>query len=86
MTKVSEGRNLGPVTEKELNSIGIMSIEQMKKLGWEEVCLQYIYAFPDRLNLNVVYAVIGALTDRDWRRLDPKHTETAKKFIKALKK
>jgi len=86
LTRISEARNLGPVTEKELASIGITSLEQMKKMGWEEVCLQYIYSFPKRLNLNLVCAVIGAITDKDWRRLNRKDAEAARKFIEALRK
>lgn len=84
-TKISEARNLGPRTEQELNAIGVMSLEDVKKLGWEEVCFRYISSYPGRLNLNLVYAMIGAVKDQDWRGLSLKDKETAKNFVAALR-
>lgn len=86
LTRISDGLNLGPKSEKELNAIGINSLEQMREMGWEEVCLQYIYSYPKRLNLNMVYAVIGAIHGVDWRHLSPPFKESAFAFIETLRK
>lgn len=85
MTLISKVRNLGPATEKELNAIGVMTFEQMIDMGWKEVCFHYVYHYPNRLNLNLVTAVIGALINQDWRDLEPDLKQEAREFIEALR-
>lgn len=83
---IRDCRNLGPKTEAELNSIGIRTLRDLKSLGWEEVCLRYVFAFPKRLNLTLVCAIIGAISDEDWRRVPPEVKARAKEFVEALRK
>ena len=61
---------LGPVTSPELASIGIQTVEEMRELGWEEVCMRWVEAFPLRLNLNAFHGVQAAIEGIDWRDLD----------------
>lgn len=84
-TPISQCRNLGFVSERELNSIGISSFEEMRELGWEQVCEKYISCYPERLNLNMITSIIGALFDQDWRKLDSDLKVQAKRFLKVLK-
>lgn len=84
-TPISGARNLGTLTAGELNSIGIKSLEQMRELGWQEVCFRYSEAFPKRLNLNAFSAIIGAINNQDWRAIDPKLKEEARKMVWAFK-
>lgn len=85
-TPIAEGKNLGPVTEAELGSIGINTIEQIRSLGWEEVCERYSEAYPERLNLNAFAAIIGAIEGQDWRKIDPQLKDQARKLIRRLRR
>ncbi len=81
-----EVRNLGPLTQAELASVGIYSAEQMAELGWPEVCLRWVEAFPARANLNAFAAVIGAIDGVDWRKIDPLQKEAARKLAQRLRR
>lgn len=72
---------LGPVTSAELASIGIRTVEEMRDLGWEEVCIRWVEAFPLRLNLNAFHGVQAAIEGIDWRDLD----EDAKRRARQLR-
>lgn len=76
---------MGPICTAELESIGITSTQQIQSLGWEEVFLKYISFYPNRLNLNLLTALIGAEHDQDWRKIDPELKAQAKNYIKKLK-
>lgn len=84
-TPISKARNLGPVSEVELESVGITSLEQMVEMGWENVCLRYVEMYPSRLNLNAFTSIIGAIYDQDWRKIDPDLKIQAKKLIQGQK-
>ncbi len=84
--KISECRNLGPKTQEQFEAIGIHSFEQLEELGWEEVCLRFNEYYPGLINLNLVTAVIGAIHDQDWRKVDPHIKKQAKQLILDLKK
>lgn len=58
------------MTSGELASIGIRTVEEMRDLGWEEVCIRWVEAFPLRLNLNAFHGVLAAIEAIDWRDLD----------------
>lgn len=83
--KVPKIKNMGPICTAELESIGITSTQQIQSLGWEEVFLKYISFYPNRLNLNLLTALIGAEYDQDWRKIDPELKAQAKNYIKKLK-
>ncbi|MCB0366937.1 MAG: TfoX/Sxy family DNA transformation protein [Bdellovibrionaceae bacterium] len=85
LTPIADARNLGPVTADELASIGILSLEEMIDMGWEEVCIRYVEAYPERLNLNAFTAIIGAIENQDWRKVDSATKIEAKLLIKKIK-
>lgn len=70
-TPIEEGKNLGPMTGVELRSIGIETIEQLKRQGWEQVFQKLVALYPHRLNLNMLYSLAGATYDVNRRQLDP---------------
>ena len=84
-TPVAKARNLGPVTGRELNSVGIYSLEQLRQLGWEEACLRWIRLFPGRLNRNAFSALLGALEDVDWRSLSPTQQLEVERLVHKLR-
>lgn len=63
-------RLLGPTCDPELASLGLETVEDLRELGWEEVCVRWAEAFPLRLNLNAFYGVVAAIEGVDWRELD----------------
>lgn len=85
-TPVEEGKNLGLITGAELRSVEILTLEQLKRTGWEraieKVCAQY----PHRLNLNFFYAVIGAVEEENWRKIDVDLKAQAKDLLAQLKR
>ena len=85
LTPIEKARNIGPVTAKELKSIGLSSLEKLKELGWKEACFQYGFHYPERLNLNAFCSVIGAIQEQDWRSISPELKEQAKQIINDLK-
>lgn len=83
---LARARNLGPVTERELNAVGIHTLEDLRQLGWEETFARWVERFPERMNLNAATALIGALDDIDWRRVSSPEKERARKLIAKLKR
>ncbi len=79
------GLNLGPKTTQEMASIGITTRAELKAEGWESAFRRLIARYPDRLNLNMASALIGAISGKDWREISAKQKESAKHLIKALK-
>jgi DNA transformation protein len=84
-TSKNIGLNLGPKTTEELASIGIKSLAQLKRMGWEKAMLRLIAKFPERLNLNMISGMIGAIAGKDWRKLTIYEKHMAKLFIKQHK-
>lgn len=60
--------NLGPASTRWLNAIGVYTRRDLEKLGAVDA-YAILKAQGYRASLNLVYAIEGALTDRDWKRL-----------------
>lgn len=67
-------------------SLGVHYLDQIESLGWENFCVRYVEHFPHRLNLNAFTAIIGALEDQDWRKIDPDLKLRARQLIGRIKK
>jgi uncharacterized protein YdeI (YjbR/CyaY-like superfamily) len=85
-TPIEEGRNLGPVSGGELRSIGIDTVEKLRAVGWEQAFLKIFEAYPHRLHLNMVFALIGAIEDQDWRKIDGALKAEAKSLVAEIKR
>ena len=83
---LAHARNLGQVTERELNAVGIHEIDDLRQLGWEEAFARWAERYPKRLNLNAAAALIGAIDNTDWRRVPSEEKERARKLIAQLKR
>ena len=82
---ISDARNLGPVSASEMEAMGIYYLDQIIEMGWENFCIQYVELFPNRLNLNAFAAIIGAIEDQDWRKIDPQFKAQARSLIRQIK-
>ena len=63
--------NLGPTSTRWLNAIGVHSRRDLEQLGAVDAYAM-LKANGYRASLNLVYAIEGALTGRDWKRLPAK--------------
>ena len=76
--KISDLRNLGPTIEKSFNQCGIKTVDQLVKTGWKKAMekltkLNYKYS-----HTLYAYAIIGALTNKDFAALSESEKQEAK--------
>jgi uncharacterized protein YdeI (YjbR/CyaY-like superfamily) len=83
---IEKAKNIGAVSGAELRSIGIETVEQLQKAGWEETFYNLCEKYPERANLNMLNALIGAVENVDWRKLSPTLKAQAKGFLNSVKR
>ncbi|MFZ3229941.1 MAG: TfoX/Sxy family DNA transformation protein [Pseudobdellovibrio sp.] len=83
--KISDLKNLGPVSDKEFKKAGIISVNQFVKLGWRKALVKLVKSNPKNRHSIFTYALIGALTNKEWNRISDQEKEEAKKFTASLK-
>ena len=86
MAGIEKALNIGPICSAELSSIGIDTVEKLQDLGWEEVFLRWIEAYPERINLNAATGLIGAEEEIDWRSVSPLKKAKARALVERLRK
>ena len=86
MAGIEKALNIGPICSAELSSIGIDTVEKLQDLGWEEVFLRWIEAYPERINLNAATGLIGAEEEIDWRSVTPLKKAKARALVERLRK
>lgn len=69
--KLSQLKNIGPVTERWLCEVGIRSAEELQQLGALEAFRRIRERLPDRATPVLLYALEGALRDLYWTDLPP---------------
>lgn len=84
-TKISDLKNLGPKAAESFHRAGIQSVDQFKKLGWKKALVKLIALDPKNRHTLYAYALIGALTNKEWNALPEEHKIEAKEFIHSLK-
>jgi len=79
---IAELRNLGPITESMLNQAGIMSAEELLDEDPVDVyILLKIFGF--RVNHNMLWALYGAINDKDFKDLSEADKKKLRKKLKA---
>lgn len=68
--RIRDMRNLGPATERMLVEVDICSPEDLRRLGAVAAYRRLKFRFGRGVSLNALYALEGALSDRDWREID----------------
>lgn len=81
MGELSKLPNIGKVLEKQLNEVGINSIEELKKIGSKKVWIK-IKNIDKSACLNRLCALEGAIRNIRWHDLD----ESVKSDLKEFKK
>ena len=72
--RISELRNLGPASERLLATVGIVTADDLARVGSVEAyCrVREVHAHASR---NLLWALEGALLDLDWRHLSERHRD-----------
>ncbi len=73
--RLSDMRNLGPVTEERLVAVGTADPAELERVGAFEAFCRLRDAFSGWATLVLVYALEGALLDERWDRLSPQVRE-----------
>ncbi len=62
-------RNIGPKSAALLRAAGIDSLEILREIGAVAAYRRVKFVDPRIVSLNMLWALQGALTDRDWREI-----------------
>jgi hypothetical protein len=71
MTSLTSLRNIGETSAAWLESVGITTAEDLHNLGVVEAYRRVKTAYPERVTLNMLYALQGALLDLHWKEVPP---------------
>ena len=83
--RISDLKNLGPATEKSMNSAGIKKVQQFVNLGWKKTMVKLINENSKNCHSIFAYALIGALSNTDWNRITDEEKLEARNFIRSFK-
>ncbi len=84
MCKLSELPNIGKEVEKQLNQVGIKTLEQLKEIGAKEAWLK-IKKIDDSACINRLYAIEGAILNVKKTELSKDKKEELKEFYNMFK-
>ncbi|RED52551.1 TfoX/Sxy family protein [Aestuariispira insulae] len=68
---LSSLRNIGPSSAALLKEAGIETVADLREMGAADAYGRLKFMFPDRVSLNMLYALNGALADIPWRAITP---------------
>lgn len=77
--------NFGPVALPELAAVGITTVDQIERLGADEVCRRWVERYPERLNVNAVVGVVATLEGVPWTRVSADGRARARRIVEDLK-
>jgi hypothetical protein len=82
--KISDLKNLGPKTERAFHKAGIKTVQQFIKLGWKKSMVKLVKADSQNRHSVFAYALIGALTNKEWNAISEREKEEARNFVRSL--
>jgi DNA transformation protein len=62
-------RGLGPKSEEQLEKVGINTSEELRAIGAVAAFVALCETSASKPSLNFLYALVGALEDRDWQEV-----------------
>ena len=84
-TPLSKVKNFGPVTLAEFESMGMIFLEQVQELGFEEMCRRYVQYYPERLNANAFLGVICSIEATLWTKATTRQRQMAHAMVATLR-
>ena len=85
-TPLKEVKNFGPVTLGEFESMSIVTLEQIKKIGWEKTCRLWVQYYPERLNANAFIGIITAIDGLPWTNATFEHKSKVRRLVAELRR
>ena len=79
MSELTTLRNIGKEIEKKLKTVGIMTAEELRKIGSEETFVKLKSHYPN-VCLVHLYSLEGAITDIDYNKLPNDVKKKLKEF------
>ena len=79
-------KNFGPVTFTEFDSMGILYLDQIEKMGFEDTCRMWVQYYPERLNANAFLGIACALDGVVWTNATALHRGMARSLVSAMRK
>ena len=76
-------RNIGPKSKQWLASIGVHTLDDVVRLGVVETYKRVKAAYPEKVSLNLLYALQAALLDLPWNELPPDIKEELKQQVES---
>ena len=64
-------KNIGPKSKQWLASVGVHTLDDVVSLGVVETYKRVKAAYPEKVSLNLLYALQAALLDLPWNDLPP---------------
>lgn len=83
--KITDLKNLGPSAAEALNKAGIKTVQQFIKLGWKKSLVKLVQSNPKNRHSMFTYALIGALTNKQWSQISEAEKAEARTFTNSLK-
>lgn len=63
--------NLGKASQQWLKEIGITTVEELRASGVIDTYIRLKLRYPDKITLNMLYGLYGAIHELDWRDIPP---------------
>ncbi len=82
--KISDLKNLGPTAEAQFQKAGIKNAQQFIKMGWQKALVKLVKVNPKNKHTMYAYALVGALTNKEWNRLTEEEKLEAKTFTRSI--
>lgn len=82
--RIADLKNLGPKAEATFHKAGIKTVSQLLKLGWKKAMQKLMKVDQKNRHSLFAYAVIGALTNKDWNAISEQEKEEARTFMRSL--
>lgn len=82
--RISDLKNFGPKTEEAFHKAGIKTVPQFLKLGWKRAMEKLAKVDPKNRHSLFAYAIIGAITNKDWNAITEQEKEEARNFVRSL--
>jgi hypothetical protein len=76
-------RNIGPKSKQWLASIDVHTMDDIVNLGVLETYKRVKAAYPEKVSLNLLYALQAALLDLPWNELPPDIKEELKQQVES---
>jgi len=74
-------KNIGPKSRQWLASVGVYTLDDVVRLDAVETYKRVRAAYPEKVSLNLLYALQGALLDLPWNELPPDIKEELKRQV-----